>query len=63
MIKGLLVFIGGGIGSDLRYTMSGWVYSIWGSNFPYGTLSVNIVGSFIISFFLSLCEDNQIYPR
>ena len=57
MIKALLVFIGGGIGSVLRYLMSGWVYSLLGSNFPYGTLSVNIVGSFVIGFFLTLAED------
>ncbi len=57
MLKTLFVFIGGGIGSVLRYLMSGWVYSIWGSNFPYGTLSVNIVGSFVIGFFLTLAED------
>ncbi len=57
MLKTLFVFIGGGIGSVLRYLMSGWVYSLWGSNFPYGTLSVNIVGSFIIGFFLTLAED------
>lgn len=57
MVKGMLVFVGGGIGSVLRYMMSGWVYSIWGSGFPYGTLTVNILGSFIIGFFLTLAED------
>ena len=57
MVKGILVFIGGGIGSVLRYMMSGWVYAVWGSNFPYGTLAVNVSGSFVIGFFLTLAED------
>ena len=57
MIKGLLVFIGGGIGSVFRYMMSGWVYAAFGSNFPYGTLAVNVLGSFVIGFFLTLAED------
>lgn len=57
MIKGMLVFIGGGIGSVFRYMMSGWIYSAFGSNFPYGTLAVNVLGSFVIGFFLTLAED------
>ncbi len=57
MIKTVLVFIGGGIGSVFRYLMAGWVYSLLGSSFPYGTLFVNITGSFIIGFFLTLAED------
>lgn len=57
MIKTVLVFIGGGVGSVFRYLVSGWVYAVWGSNFPYGTLAVNLAGSFIIGFFLTLAED------
>ncbi len=57
MLKGVLVFIGGGVGSVLRYAMSGWVYSVMGSGFPYGTFAVNVLGSFVIGFFMTLAED------
>lgn len=50
MIQALLVVMGGGIGSLLRYWMSLSVYAMVGRSFPYGTLSVNIVGSFIMGF-------------
>ncbi len=34
----------------LRYWMSTSVYRLLGQNFPYGTLTVNVLGSFIIGF-------------
>jgi CrcB protein len=40
--------IGGGIGSLARYWMSLGTYFLLGRGFPYGTLSVNILGSFIM---------------
>jgi CrcB protein len=58
VIKSLVVFIGGGIGSLLRYLMSGWVYSLMGAGFPYGTFAVNILGSLVICFFLTVAEDS-----
>ena len=41
----LLVFLGGGIGSMLRYGVNLASAAILGPNFPWGTLLVNIVGS------------------
>jgi fluoride exporter len=43
-----LVFVGGMIGSVLRYWWSGWVANRIGETFPYGTLVVNLTGSFIV---------------
>lgn len=57
MIKTLVVFAGGGIGSVLRYLMSGWMYALFGADFPYGTFAVNIIGSFVIALFLTVAED------
>ncbi len=57
MIKAAIIFVGGGIGSVLRYAMSGWVYAIMGADFPYGTFAVNIIGSFVIAFFLTIADD------
>lgn len=44
----VFIFIGGGIGSLCRYLMSIAVYSFLGRNFPYGTLSVNVLGCFLM---------------
>ncbi len=48
MLNVLLVAIGGAIGSVLRYLVGVWTMRQYGSNFPWGTLTVNIVGSFAI---------------
>lgn len=41
----LLVFVGGGTGSVLRYMVGRWLGS---AAFPWGTFAVNIVGCFLI---------------
>ena len=40
--------IGGAIGAALRFILSNGVYSLLGREFPYGTLAVNIIGSFFM---------------
>ena len=50
----LLVAMGGAIGSIARYWASGAVANAFGATFPWGTLIVNIVGSFIIGFTATL---------
>jgi CrcB protein len=44
----VLVCLGGALGSGARYFVSGWVMQRLGSGFPWGTLCVNVVGSFLI---------------
>ena len=44
----LLVFLGGGLGAASRYVVTTIVGARFGSAFPYGTLTVNVIGSFII---------------
>ena len=59
MIKLLLIGTGGFIGSILRYLVSGSVQVASQSvAFPYGTLSVNVIGCFLIGF-LSELADNR----
>lgn len=48
----LLIFIGGGIGSLLRYSLSKWINGATAVAFPYGTFLVNLVGCFFIGFFV-----------
>lgn len=51
MIKNLLlVFIGGGLGSSLRYIISKYLNT--GSLIPYGTFVVNILGSLLLGVIL-----------
>ena len=46
----LAVGFGGFFGAILRFTISGYIQRLTGSTFPFGTLGVNILGSFIIGF-------------
>ncbi len=55
-MKLLLIGIGGFIGAVLRYLVSGWAHQLFGEQFPYGTLAVNVLGSFILGLFLYLGE-------
>ncbi len=56
----LLVFIGGGIGSVLRYVISLQLNKTSISNLPLGTLLVNVVGSLLIGIFLGLALKNTV---
>jgi fluoride exporter len=44
----LLVLVGGAVGAPLRYLIDRWVQSRHESDFPWGTFTVNVVGSFIL---------------
>ncbi|MGB7075831.1 MAG: fluoride efflux transporter CrcB [Xanthobacteraceae bacterium] len=58
----LLVGLGGAIGSIGRYFMSGVMARLIGETFPWGTLFVNVTGSFIIGFFAALTgPDGRFY--
>jgi len=50
----LTVAAGGALGTIARYATSGLVANAFGETFPWGTLIVNVVGSFIIGFFWAL---------
>ena len=50
----LWIAIGSGLGGMARYWCSGLAARLIGETFPWGTLIVNIVGSFVIGFFAIL---------
>lgn len=56
MLKFVLIMVGGGLGSLLRYATSGAVYRFVSGVFPWGTLVVNLSGSFAIGFLWGLAE-------
>jgi CrcB protein len=51
MARWLAVFVGGGIGSLLRYLIGGWVQGGAGAAFPWGTFVVNASGCLAIGAF------------
>jgi CrcB protein len=50
----LAVALGGALGTAGRYFVSGVVANAFGETFPWGTLIINITGSFVIGFFATL---------
>lgn len=61
MIKNiLLVGVGGFIGSIARYFLSGLNLHAHFFEVPLGTLSVNVIGSFIIGFLTGISEKSEI---
>lgn len=60
MKTALAVMAGGAAGSLLRYLISVWIAARWGDTFPWGTLAVNVAGSFGIGLFAGLTTDDGI---
>jgi fluoride exporter len=56
-LKYALIFLGGGTGAALRYWMQGVVYGRTGTDFPYGTLAVNVLGCLVIGFLMVSLEE------
>jgi len=54
MWNALWIFIGGGLGSLTRWWFSGFIAGAVGQTFPWGTLLVNVTGSFIIGLFATV---------
>ncbi len=57
MVKYLMVAIGGGLGSMLRFWVGGIVSGRMGSRFPYGTFLINCTASFLIGFIITLLAE------
>jgi len=49
----ILIGIGGFIGANLRYGVSVWTTNQLGPHFPWGTLIINMTGSFVLALFLA----------
>jgi len=48
------VGVGGLLGANARYHVGEWVAARWGTAFPWGTLLINVSGSFALGLFLAL---------
>ncbi|KAF2988841.1 putative fluoride ion transporter CrcB [Methylocystis sp. MJC1] len=54
MIRYVWVSIGGALGTAARYWFSGLVANHFGETFPWGTMLINVSGSFVIGFFAAI---------
>ena len=62
MLQLLWICIGGALGTGSRYLVGLWAAKALGTGFPYGTLVVNVVGSFLISIVMYLSIDAGAIP-
>lgn len=53
-MKYLLILLGGGAGSLLRYVAATTIMTRYGRSFPLGTMVVNVTGCFLVGFLMSL---------
>jgi CrcB protein len=56
MERFLWVCLGGAAGSGARYLLAGWVREKTGGGFPWGTLCVNVVGSFVLGAIVQMAS-------
>lgn len=64
MDKVLWISIGAVLGANLRYWVGDWAAQRFGSGFPYGTLLINLSGSFLLGLIVSMSMENFIIdPR
>jgi len=61
MITYLYIAIGSALGGMARYWCSGFVAERLGETFPWGTIFINILGSFVIGFFATFSGPDSRY--
>ncbi len=60
MINYLVISLGAALGGALRYWLANVVYKIFPASFPYGTLAVNLIGSFILGIVVFLFDEREL---
>ena len=60
MMNYLIVSLGAALGGGLRYWVSNITYKFLPATFPYGTLAVNVIGSFILGVIIFMFDDKQL---
>src|SRR6266496_2750588 len=53
-----MVLVGGGSGALLRYVLGTTIMQRYGGSFPLGTFVINITGSFLIGFLMTLLTEH-----
>ena len=56
------IAIGGALGCWARYAQTGWVQAVFGRDFPVATMSINVIGSFLMGFLFILTLERLMIP-
>ena len=56
----LLVCFGGALGSGARFALASWCAAVLGTTFPYGTLAVNLIGSFLLELLMHVGLSSEV---
>jgi len=60
-VQQLLAIAGGGaLGAVFRFGISSHIYRVLGRDFPYGTLTVNVLGSLLMGLFFTLIFERNV---
>ena len=62
MSRFLMICLGGALGTGARYLLSGWTLRWLGPGFPYGTLVVNVLGSFLLAGLMFVGTETTAMP-
>jgi CrcB protein len=57
--QALVIMLGGSLGALMRFVVSNSIAEKLGTSFPYGTLTVNVLGSFIMGFLAMLLAERM----
>ena len=63
MLDLVLVFFGGGLGAVCRWSISRVALLVLGSEFPWGTLAVNLIGCLFVGFVVGALDFGLLPPR
>ena len=55
--------LGGVLGTLARFSIGGWVHTWAGAAFPWGTLGINLIGSFLLGLAVRGAELSSISPE
>src|SRR5947207_15772327 len=56
----VVIAVGAALGANARYLVNLYVADRWGLDFPYGTLLIDVTGSLVIGFFLTLISQRLV---
>lgn len=61
LTQGIMIAFGGFLGAMSRYWVSKWFDKHTSAQFPYTTLTVNLIGSFLLGFTIGYGLDGPLY--
>lgn len=55
-----IIFLGGGLGSVVRYSLGKWVNTLHQQQFPWGTFAANVAACAILGLVIGLADHRQV---